>query len=529
MKTKQLFLTVLCVMSIALVSNAKTIYVSYNGNNTNNGLSWATAVLSLDTARVKATAGDDIWIQGDADGVNGYNSYNQSSTVAGQGNEAWIITDYNVYGGFKGNETSLDQRQLIDNDGNGIVEPWEFKYPTRIIFDLQNGARAFVCGGQTNTRIVDGIEFWMPTNYDFSTVTTEVQLFVIGPNTIFKNSTIRDAFIKTNNASLRPFIWNKGLMQYCLVQNNTITGQFSGTTDIQFSPLLEVLHQQKTTDVTPGIVGCVIRNNKTTADFSSSTLTSLAGRQRGFLIYINLNDPSKGNPSLIANNLIYNNECSYIKSSTSPATTNGGLFGTGFNNGAGPSTVYFINNTIANNKAINLGANFMLVNEGAAYYSNILNNVFWKNEKYLNGTLVDPTTYYATSKTPILGNCFNNLSTCKTIYNDPLNPKRVAGNLQIETGLTDKALFVTPSTIVGIASDISTIQNSNWSLQSGSILVGKGVDSNLNDTVSKAYAALSTDFSGRAFATPRTVGAFEVGSVSTVIVPTGINNPIVRM
>jgi hypothetical protein len=68
----------------------------------------------------------------------------------------------------------------------------------------------------------------------------------------------------------------------------------------------------------------------------------------------------------------------------------------------------------------------------------------------------------------------------------------------------------------------------NWSLQAGSFLVGKGVAANQNDTVAAAVAANLKDFSGRAFATFRAVGAFEEGSVSTVTPPTGINNPIIR-
>lgn len=527
MKTKRLFAALLCFAAFALVANAKTIYVSYDGNNLNNGLTWATAVLSIDTAKVRAAAGDQIWIKGDADGLSGYNSYSRTSTEAGQGKESLSFGDMDVYGGFKGDETNVSQRQLVDADGNGIVEPWEFKYPTRVIFELSNGARAFVCGGQTNTRVVDGLEFWMPTNYDFSTVTAEVQMFVIGNNVLFRKNTIRDGYIKSNNTSLRPYVWNKGRMEYCLFQNNTVTGLFSGTTDIQFSPLIEILHQQKLTDVTPGIIGCVIRNNKSVADFSNSTLSSLAGRQRGLLIYINLHDPAKGAPSLIANNLIYNNECSYIKSATSPATTNGGLFGTGFNNGSGPSSVYIINNTIANNKTSNLGANLMLINAGATYYSNIINNVYFKNVKSLNGSTVDPTTVEIASSNSILGNIFNNYATGKSYYNNPAAPKRIAGNVTFETGANDKALFVNPTTTAGALSDDSYLK-ANWSLQTGSFLVGKGVAANQNDTVAAALAANTKDFSGRMFATFRAVGAFEEGSVSIVTPPTGINNPIIR-
>ena len=525
MKTKRLFSTLLCLTAFALVTNAKTIYVSYNGNNTNNGLSWATAVLSPDTAKVRAVAGDDIWVQGDADGVSGYNSYFRTSTVSGQGNEAFKMGDFNWYGGFKGDETSLSQRQVLDNDGNGIVEPWEFKYPTRFIFDLSNGARAFQSSSAT-ARQFNGFEFWMPTNYDFSTVTAEVQMIVIGNNTLFRNNTIRDAFVKTNNASLRPFIWNYARMEYCLIQNNSVTGMFSGTTDIQFSPLIELNYQQGLTYITSGIVGCVIRNNKTIADFSNSTVTSLAGRQRGLLIYINMNDPAKGTPSSIADNLIYNNECGYIKSATSPATITGGLMGTGFNNGAGPSTIYIVNNTFANNKTSNLGGNMMLINDSYTYYPNILNNVFWKNVKYTNGTLVDPTTVEVMSKNSIMGNCFNNYATGKSLYNNPAAPKRIAGNVTFETSGSDKALFVNPTTTAGVLSDESYLK-ANWSLQTGSFLVGKGVAINQNDTVSKALNATINDFSGRPFATFRAVGAFEEGTVSTVTPPTDIHQPII--
>lgn len=522
MKTTRLFTTLLFIAAFAVIASAKTIYCSYNGNNTNDGLSWSKAVLSIDTAKVRAAAGDQIWIQGDAEGLTGYNLYARTSAEAGQGKEALSFGDVDVYGGFKGDETSLLQRQLLDVDGNRIIEPWEFKYPTRIVFELSNGARAFVFGGQTSTRVVDGIEFWMPTNYDFSNIAAEVQMFVIGNNSLFRNNTIRDGFVKSNNTSLRPYVWNKGRMEYCLFQNNTVTGTFSGTTDIQFSPLIEIFYQQKTTDITPGIVNCVIRNNKSVADFSNSTLTSLAGRQRGLLIYINLHDAAKGSPSIIANNLIYNNECSYIKSASSPATTNGGLLGTGFNNGTGISSVSLINNTIANNKVSNLAANFMLVNEGAAYYSNIINNVFWKNEKYLSGVLVSAATTDILSRTPVLGNVFNNYSTGKSIWNNPAAPKRINGNAIIETSETDKALFVLPTTVAGVISDDS-YQKANWSLKSGSVLVGKGVASNQNDTVAAVVAANLKDFSGRSFATFRAVGAFEEGLVNTIII-SGLKN-----
>jgi hypothetical protein len=87
-------------------------------------------------------------------------------------------------------------------------------------------------------------------------------------------------------------------------------------------------------------------------------------------------------------------------------------------------------------------------------------------------------------------------------------------------------LFVAPTTTAGVVSDDS-YQKANWSLQSGSYLVGKGVAANQNDTVAAAVAANTKDFSGRLFSTFRSVGAFEEGSVSIVTPPTGIKNLII--
>jgi hypothetical protein len=145
----------------------------------------------------------------------------------------------------------------------------------------------------------------------------------------------------------------------------------------------------------------------------------------------------------------------------------------------------------------------------------------------LNGSPVDPTTVEIASSNSVLGNIFNNYATGKSYYNNPAAPKRIAGNVTFETGAADKALFVNPTTTAGALSDDSYLK-ANWTLQTGSFLVGKGVAANQNDTVVAAIAANTKDFSGRSFATFRAVGAFEEGSVSIVTPPTGINNPIIR-
>ena len=48
-----------------------------------------------------------------------------------QQSTGWTITD-NYYGSFDPGSSNTDPalRPMNDNDGNGIIEPWEFKYPT---------------------------------------------------------------------------------------------------------------------------------------------------------------------------------------------------------------------------------------------------------------------------------------------------------------------------------------------------------------------------------------------------------------
>jgi len=61
------------------------------------------------------------------------------------------LTGGNIYGGFKGDETeiNLSSRELSDRDGNGIVEPWEFKNETII-----NGTAPFSGIGSTTDRFL---------------------------------------------------------------------------------------------------------------------------------------------------------------------------------------------------------------------------------------------------------------------------------------------------------------------------------------------------------------------------------------
>ncbi len=88
------------------VTPRRRIYVSTAGNNSNNGLSWATAVRDLGMGLTLAAAGDQVWVAA-------------GTYVEGQ---ITLKNDVALYGGFNGTETDLSQRDWATNvtvlDGN---------------------------------------------------------------------------------------------------------------------------------------------------------------------------------------------------------------------------------------------------------------------------------------------------------------------------------------------------------------------------------------------------------------------------
>ncbi len=93
------FLLVLCIQI-----EAKNIYVVQNA--TGNGTSWSEATSSLTQALQLAETGDQIWV---AKGI-----YSPSSTA--NRDDSFIIPDgVQVYGGFIGTETELNQRDVKNN------------------------------------------------------------------------------------------------------------------------------------------------------------------------------------------------------------------------------------------------------------------------------------------------------------------------------------------------------------------------------------------------------------------------------
>lgn len=96
----------LSLVLLSLDSSAIRYYVRANASGNGNGLSWQTAFNNLEQALALATDGDEVWV---AEGtyVPG-NGASRESTFLIPGGVA-------VFGGFAGGETSLGQRNLLEN------------------------------------------------------------------------------------------------------------------------------------------------------------------------------------------------------------------------------------------------------------------------------------------------------------------------------------------------------------------------------------------------------------------------------
>ncbi|NLE58185.1 MAG: DUF1565 domain-containing protein, partial [Planctomycetes bacterium] len=221
------------VWSLAAVGTvpalAKTVYVSKTGNNTNNGLTWETAKLTVQEGLNTAAADDQVWVAA--------GTYVENITLK-QG--------VALYGGFTGNETDLSQRDWLTNksilDGNQagsvVTSPSGATTTTRIDgFAIRNGSGTRV----SSYRYGGGIycSFSSPTIAN-NTITENTAsgtsacgggLYCSNSSPVISNNTITANTASDSNGPSGSSGYGGGI--YCVgasptISNNTINGNIAG-------------------------------------------------------------------------------------------------------------------------------------------------------------------------------------------------------------------------------------------------------------------------------------------------------------
>ena len=118
---RQSVLALLFLVAVsAVMAQSKIYYVSPKGSGTKDGLSW-TNTMSLESALGAAQAGDQIWVQGSEDGT---------TYIAPEGGFT-LKSGVQLYGGFKGDETTIDARETLG-------KPYQLKYRSVLSGDIDN-------------------------------------------------------------------------------------------------------------------------------------------------------------------------------------------------------------------------------------------------------------------------------------------------------------------------------------------------------------------------------------------------------
>lgn len=141
-------LIALC-FSLGMTAQSKIYYVSPASSGNGDGSSWANAT-TLIQALNNAVAGDQIWVQGFETVTHESNLY---VTPAKEG--FTLKSGVQLYGGFKGTETKLTDRETLG-------KPYQLKYRSVLSGDLQNDDK------------VDNVDLIFPANTTRSDNTTHV-------------------------------------------------------------------------------------------------------------------------------------------------------------------------------------------------------------------------------------------------------------------------------------------------------------------------------------------------------------------
>jgi hypothetical protein len=485
---KKLITFLLCTALFAVTANAATYYVNTSlVTGANNGSSWTDAFKTFDAAIAASFTSDatvdNVYIKGAISKSN-----------------AWNMSIDNYYGSFEGWESSPTQRPMNDNDGNGIIELWEFKYPAT--FTSTNNATAI----NGSAAILDGFTITHKGTVSGSTSMTTL----ISPtgqtvqNCVFYGSNLTySAYTNHNGGCVLKVL---GTFQNNLVEKNNVTITYGNTTDIKIAPILDINFPSSGT-ISAKVIGCIFRNNN--ASITNSTLTAAAPANiRGMILNVTQTTTSGSATVTFSDCIVHNNTASYTGNGTYLTASSAAIVSCLTFSGSNTNDA-MINCTFANNSTTNMAnACYFVTSSGTGVYHKVYNNVFWNNSN--SGTNKSIQSQSAQNANTVFDNNYLDLVTGGSFGGTTWGANNVTNLSQSNTG-NNSPLFKNPPikasvNFIGSAlatSDSTIIKQADWRITAiGSYLYHKGA--------ATATTSITTDKSGISFYSSNpTVGAYE--------------------
>lgn len=222
------------------------IYVSTDGDDNNDGASWASPMKSINKASelaLRSTCVNEVWLKAGL--------YELDTTI-------FSLDGVSIYGGFNGTETELGQREYFDIDSSGTIENWEFKNQTILdgkgkfavisqnipLFTgtfwegitIQNGINNYLsnkcvirkCIFQKNRGLTIGGGVHLEKGAKLidcliseNTTGGATSWKYFGGGGVFNTGSIINCTIIKNKTNLGGGIYNQGLVDNCIIKDNT--------------------------------------------------------------------------------------------------------------------------------------------------------------------------------------------------------------------------------------------------------------------------------------------------------------------
>lgn len=473
---KIIYLFICILLAGQAYIQAKTIhYVKVGG--TGNGTSWNNASGNIQDMIDRAETNDEIWIAGGT-----YYPTHQTSVKDELSKTFLLRNGIHLYGGFAGNETSIDQRLKVDPEGNGIIAPWDFANKTILSGDIDGVPDSW-------TRVIwaDNIWWWLVSgnggncsgrvitcSADVTSETILDGLSVTGGNNggirTLGNTMIQNCQVYGNTGN-RGVYNSIGKVIDCYIYNNAdagiqnINGVVSGCL-ITFNANVNVNNGMQTTAGGGAIndkgemYNCVIRNNSVATHYNGSTSYTVDSKAYGGGIY---NKSGKIDRCIVTNNSAYSLNGATAGSMLSAFAYGGGIFSLG---GTISNSCIFNNTATAEARTSNVTHAFPL--GGGVMCSELAN---------LGGA---KTTLYNTT---IINNSGKSNTTALSEYYESANTEFI-NCITDTTGRYEN--FLLPTSFIGTANtdiQLEELLQADWRLKAGSGYINAGNADNLPDWI----------------------------------------------